>query len=678
MKNIYPLLWGLVFCLPLIAQNDCSGTLNCDDAKILCDLSYFDTKQCENSNIPNTPFPFPNLCLGVGIPHNLSWWSFVGTGNALTITFEINPSDCRQGRGIQAGVLEGGCNGFFYWDCNASCNSSTFSLSGGTDIHEIYYLFVDGCNGDVCSFEISLNGIKTPTPIPEIDSLELPDVLCTGGPIDPCVPSNTGNALYRTWSIGGIETTTREDCINTQLDPRLGPISEVEVCLTLTLGEPSHPDEICDQKTRCQIVPVDSITAQTGPLLEVCYSDQPFYWNGMLIDSSCINPPCTVLSSIPDGCDVDSIRPIRLLPPSDSIYVDTFICDGSSFSYLNSPEIPGIVCDSLIYVDNGGDCPSSLFLTVRRPVFDIDWGVDIRLNEICVDVLPDLACGEKDSSDFCFVLFYKNEPIDTFDQYGCTEFLGEGLYSLDILSKTTTCPYQIRVDTGILLRPLFVNIIGKDTLCRGDSLTLTVETNFDEYFWENGPTNEPLMVRSGGTYCVTGRRLTGGAGIRKCITIHEAFIDVQPSIVPDNGTDNGAIYLTTLGSPPPFNYQWSSGETTDFISGKKAGDYAVRVTNGFGCDTLLLLKIPMATSTKEHDHEQLIIYPNPTANEVWINDKGIDAIMIYDMQGREIRREIRPSNKITLKDLRDGIYILQATFKKGKTRTAYLMKRSSL
>lgn len=677
MKNIYLALWGLILYLPLFAQNDCSGTLNCEDAKVICDLSYFNDKLCGNSDIPNISFPFPNLCFGVGVPHNLSWWSFVGTGYPMVISFQIDASSCELGQGIQTGVLEGSCDGLNYWDCNASCNSSIFSLSGTTDIHEIYYLFVDGCNGDVCSFEISFNGNITPTPIPEIDSLDLPEVLCSGGSLELCVPQNTGNGLYKTWSIGGIETFAREDCITTQLDSRLAPLNEVKVCLTLTLGDPNHPDEICEQKTRCQTVAVDSVLTETGPILEVCYSDQPFYWNGMLIDSSCINPPCTVRTSIPDGCDVDSVRPIQLLPPSDSIYIDTFICDGSSFTYLNSPEIPGVVCDRQLFVDNGGDCPSSLFLTVRRPVFDIDWGVDIPSNEICVDVLPKVVCSEIDTSDFCFVLSYKNQPIDTFDQFGCTEFQGEGLYSLDIISKNAICPFEIHIDTGILLRPPFVDIVGGDTLCRGDSLTLTVDTNFDKYAWENGPTNEPLIVRSGGTYCVTGRRLTGGSGIRKCITIHEAFIDVQPSIVPDHGTDNGAIYLTVLGSPRPFTYQWSSGETTDFIAGKKAGDYAVRATNGFGCDTLLLLKIPMATSTNDHDRDHLAIYPNPAADEVWISDNGIETIMIYDVQGKEIRRVNRPSNKMTLAGLDDGIYVLLATFKTGKTRTAYLMKRSS-
>lgn len=63
---------------------------------------------------------------------------------------------------------------------------------------------------------------------------------------------------------------------------------------------------------------------------------------------------------------------------------------------------------------------------------------------------------------------------------------------------------------------------------------------------------------------------------------------VQPNITytttnPTCGNSNGAVNVTVSGGNGPFTYAWSSGQTTEDISGVGAGSYIVNVSDGNGC-----------------------------------------------------------------------------------------------
>ena len=113
----------------------------------------------ENIGFPNSDFPTPNLCFGVGAPHNLGWYRFITKSSGpVNFTLQFEQNSCELAQGIQAGIM-GDCTGKDVLDCNASCNVSSFSLTFVSRPMEDYFLWIDGCNGDVCEYEFQITGV---------------------------------------------------------------------------------------------------------------------------------------------------------------------------------------------------------------------------------------------------------------------------------------------------------------------------------------------------------------------------------------------------------------------------------------------------------------------------------------------------------------------------------------
>ncbi len=177
-------------CTPVqfIVEDECGNQLthefevcvicsNCAGGGVTCNLSCETVDGgCHTCNIEElldgfescTPEwqgglePWPSsLCNGAGVPHNISWFSFVAGGTDLCV--EVSPFMCAVGGGaigLQSGVYDfcedddGECIGG-----DAFCSSGLDPISYGLSdliVGNTYYLFVDGCNGAECDYEITI------------------------------------------------------------------------------------------------------------------------------------------------------------------------------------------------------------------------------------------------------------------------------------------------------------------------------------------------------------------------------------------------------------------------------------------------------------------------------------------------------------------------------------------
>lgn len=146
-------------------------------------------------------------------------------------------------------------------------------------------------------------------------------------------------------------------------------------------------------------------------------------------------------------------------------------------------------------------------------------------------------------------------------------------------SATITQPSAINLTTSIT-----------HVTCNGGSngaidLTSSGGTGAYTYFWSNGQTIQDLTGRVAGTYVVTVTDANGCTATTSATITQPSAINLTTSItnVSCNGGSNGAINLTPAGGTGAYTYIWSSGQTTQDLTGRTAGSYGVTVTDANGC-----------------------------------------------------------------------------------------------
>ncbi|NVK84470.1 MAG: SprB repeat-containing protein, partial [Cytophagia bacterium] len=138
--------------------------------------------------------------------------------------------------------------------------------------------------------------------------------------------------------------------------------------------------------------------------------------------------------------------------------------------------------------------------------------------------------------------------------------------------------------------PLTVSTTSVNILCNGFStgsidLTVAGGTTAYSYLWSNGATTQDLNNLVAGTYSVTvtdANLCTATASVTisqpPAITLSTSKVDITCK-----GDTDGSIDLSVSGGTGAYSYSWSSGETTQDLSGLAAGSYTVTVTDANGC-----------------------------------------------------------------------------------------------
>ncbi|MEO1260944.1 MAG: SdrD B-like domain-containing protein [Bacteroidota bacterium] len=169
------------------------------------------------------------------------------------------------------------------------------------------------------------------------------------------------------------------------------------------------------------------------------------------------------------------------------------------------------------------------------------------------------------------------------------ENIPAGNYTVTV-ADASNCTQTL--DFNISEPPLLeLEVIGTDGTCGNlGSASSIVDGGTMPYFyeWSNGSTNSSINILGPGTYQLT---ITDAKG---CQAVDSAIIEVIPSISCNimlvqpissiNGND-GILTAMTNGGLPPFNYEWSNGQTTETISNLSPGNYAVTITDEDNCAT---------------------------------------------------------------------------------------------
>ena len=169
--------------------------------------------------------------------------------------------------------------------------------------------------------------------------------------------------------------------------------------------------------------------------------------------------------------------------------------------------------------------------------------------------------------------------------------VGAGNYSV-IVTNANGCTDEVQVQVDAL--PEFeAQITGTLEICAGETTTLQASAG-QSYEWSNGATGQSITVGAG-NYSVI---VTNANGCTDEVQVQvNDFPDFEVEISGVTNICEGT--QTTLTATNGFNYTWSTGETTQFITAG-AGTYTVEVTNSDGCTdeaSITINSIPLPTLT---------------------------------------------------------------------------------
>jgi len=158
-------------------------------------------------------------------------------------------------------------------------------------------------------------------------------------------------------------------------------------------------------------------------------------------------------------------------------------------------------------------------------------------------------------------------------------------------------------DTVIVtLNPVAATTIsasGAITFCAGNSVTLTADSVFVNYLWNNSNTSNSITVSQSGTFSMGALDANGCEYASNSIVVAVNPNPVLSLVSLNNescfGFNDGSITVSTGSGTPAYNYVWNTAQSTASISNLFAGSYAVTVYDANQCFDTSSFSITAAT-----------------------------------------------------------------------------------
>jgi gliding motility-associated-like protein len=256
------------------------------------------------------------------------------------------------------------------------------------------------------------------------------------------------------------------------------------------------------------------------------------------------------------------------------------------------------------------------------------------------------------------------------DLYGLSSSCGDSLflyasndiYVIDINIKnsiTTVCenitPFSIGGASSVFENEYDVKILGESKICpnKSQESLLKTDSHFSNYQWSTGDTSNQISVQDTGTYWVKQRNVCG----ESADTIHLTYRDL-PAIEP---LDTSAkCFPLAIKLDSTYKLEWYNQSTANEIQIEKAGDYWLKINDGFCTDTTYF-SVSAAEGSVEHPNT---ITPNKDGKndffQILEDQQNPIQLEIYNRWGKEIYRSEDYQNNWPQTEISTGVYFYRS------------------
>ncbi len=183
-----------------------------------------------------------------------------------------------------------------------------------------------------------------------------------------------------------------------------------------------------------------------------------------------------------------------------------------------------------------------------------------------------------------------------------------GTYSVTITDNNgCTANTSVLVTEDSVQTP---TITGPTTICNGDQAVLNAGSGYDTYSWSTGDNTQSITVTNQGTYSVTVTNSNCSANTSINVNVSPAInLSTTSTDATCFGNNDGTANVTVTGGTSPLTFLWSTGDTTQSITGVYANYYQVTVTDAAGCSesTSVLVNQPNKVVVGTNSNQNICI-----------------------------------------------------------------------
>lgn len=557
----------------------------CSQACVICDIDGF-----SGINNSQTTGVAPNdFCTTQ--EHNVTWIAFIAGSTDLTL--QVAVTNCQIDWGLEIGIYESlDCENFSQVTfCNTDVQENTvatFSNTAPLTVGQYYYFVMDGSNGDVCNYEVSVTlGTTEVGALAPIAGLSGPDTGCPNTTQTFEAPQLIG-ANFTEWYING-------DLIYNG--------SEI---FEHTWGDQEGIFEICYRAYNvCDTIPAvcKNVTIASLPgidyIEEIC-TDDCFYIPEI---DTCVGEAGfhSFIQTLDNNCQRDVTLDLSISPPIytqlelEFCFGDSVIIGDEAFTQTGNYEISleGILyCDSIIQLD------LTTFLC------DIEGGfADDNLS--CNGASDGTLEFNLVDGNFPYTYSWEEETGTGLNGTGMSNStngqivinnLPHGIYSITVTDASGSMGIflgQVFEPTPLLADFSFSDYNGYGVSCPDDndgSITVSASggTPGYDYLWFNNETGPMIDSLEGGNYTITITDTNGCTAVFNPLLVAPSGITTnviitEPGCNPD---DSGIITLdNTRGGAEPFAYSLDQGAFVpdSVFANLFPGAYNVDILDANGC-----------------------------------------------------------------------------------------------